>query len=441
MKIFVEKNEIQEIKSNVMVLGLYEDEKVEYEGELGKLINDYILKDEGFKPKFGKIYQTKACNNASFDKLLVIGFGKKSEYRPWEAREIGSKIVKYLEKMPNSYISSIKIERNDNASFYDFAKAYAEGVLLGSYSFNKYKSKKDENEKKLEQVKFIFETEEAFQEVYSAVEYAKIVCEATNYARDLINEPAEVVTPEKLAEIAQGLEGVKVEIFDENKIKEMQMGAYYGVSKGSVRPPRFIHIKYVPQNAKKKIAIIGKGITFDSGGLDLKPASSMLTMKDDMSGAAAVISAIKAIVKLNLNVEVHAIVAACENMISGKAYKPGDILIAKNGKSIEIDNTDAEGRLTLADALCFADELEVDEIIDLATLTGACMVALGSCASGIFGNNELVEKIIKSGENSGEHFWKLPMFKEYKESLKSDIADMRNTGSRWGGASTAAVFL
>ena len=201
-------------------------------------------------------------------------------------------------------------------------------------------------------------------------------------------------------------------------------------------------MKYSCENPKKRIAIIGKGICFDSGGLDIKPASSMLTMKDDMSGAACVLGIMSVIKEFNPQVEVHALIAACENMPGANAYKPGDILTAKNGKTIEVDNTDAEGRLTLADALCYACELGVDEVIDIATLTGACMVALGTQAAGIMGNNkELIHNLISTAERNGERYWELPMFEEYSDSLKSEIADMKNTGSRYGGASTAGVFL
>ena len=214
------------------------------------------------------------------------------------------------------------------------------------------------------------------------------------------------------------------------------------VGRGSSEAPKFIHMKYTCENPKKKIALVGKGITFDSGGLDIKPASSMLTMKDDMSGAACVLGIMSIIKELHPQVEVHGIIAACENMPGCSAYKPGDILTAKNGKTIEVDNTDAEGRLTLADALCYACELGVDEVIDIATLTGACMVALGSQAAGIMGNDgEMVQNLIKTAENNGERFWELPLWDEFGDSLKSDIADMKNTGSRWGGASTAGVFL
>ena len=220
------------------------------------------------------------------------------------------------------------------------------------------------------------------------------------------------------------------------------MGAYLAVARGSVESPKFIHMKYIPQNPKKRIAIIGKGLCFDSGGLDIKPANSMLNMKDDMSGSACILGVMKAISKIKPDVEVHGIIASCENMPSGSSYKPGDILKAMNGKTIEVDNTDAEGRLTLADALCYACELDVEEVIDIATLTGACMVALGSIASGIMGNNnDFVQKIIKTGEIVGEKYWELPMWQEYRDNMDSDVADMKNTGTRYGGASAAGMFL
>ena len=266
-----------------------------------------------------------------------------------------------------------------------------------------------------------------------------------NFARDLANEQPSYATPTKLAEIAQGLKDVEVNVYDKEEIEKMGMGAFLGVARGSSQPPKFIHMHYKGSNQKliqRKIAIIGKGICFDSGGLDLKPPSSMLNMKDDMSAAAAVLGIMSVLKDLKPNCEVHGIIAACENMPGCSAYKPGDILTAKNGKTIEVDNTDAEGRLTLADALCYACELDVDEVIDLATLTGACVVALGTAASGIMGNHQpTIDKLIKCANSGGEKMWQLPMFDEYKESLQSDIADMKNTGSRMGGAQIAGIFL
>lgn len=266
--------------------------------------------------------------------------------------------------------------------------------------------------------------------------------EAMKFTRDLANEPAQNATPTRLAEVAKNIDGIETKIYEKNECERMGMGAFLAVGQGSAQPPKFIHMKYTGKNPKKRIAIIGKGICFDSGGLDIKPASSMLTMKDDMSGAACVLGVMSALSKLQPDIEVHGLIAACENMPSGTSYKPGDILTAKNGKTIEVDNTDAEGRLTLADALCYASELNVDEVIDIATLTGAVVVALGTFVTGIMGNDDdLIKRIIKTAEESGEKYWQLPMYKEYFNSLKSDIADMKNTGSRMGGASAAGVFL
>ena len=305
------------------------------------------------------------------------------------------------------------------------------GALIAEYKFDKYKSEKKDNGVNIVYV-------EANEELVRKAE--KIVA-AMNFARNLANEPAQFATPSELAATACDL-GLETKIYDKDECEKMGMGAFLAVGRGSSQEPKFIHMKYTCNNPKKKIALIGKGITFDSGGLDIKPASSMLTMKDDMSGAACVLGIMSIIKEFNPEVEVHGIIAACENMPGCSAYKPGDILTAKNGKTIEVDNTDAEGRLTLADALCYASELGVDEVIDIATLTGACMVALGSLAAGVMGNDsELVKNLISCANNNGEKFWELPLWDEYADSLKSDVADMRNTGSRWGGASTAGCFL
>ena len=314
----------------------------------------------------------------------------------------------------------------------DYGKSAAIGAIIADYAYDKYKSEKAHH---LDEITFARFSENDLNE-------GIIFGEAMKFTRDLANTPAQIATPTKLSEIAKELEGIETKVFDKEEIARMGMGAYLAVGQGSVQPPKFIHMKYTGKNVKKKIALIGKGICFDSGGLDIKPASSMLTMKDDMSGAACILGVMRALSKLKPDMEVHGIIAACENMPSGSSYKPGDILTAKNGKTIEIDNTDAEGRLTLADALCYACELGVDEVIDIATLTGACMVALGTVASGIMGNDEeMINRVIETAKESGETFWQLPMFKEYFDSLRSDIADMKNTGSRNGGASAAGLFL
>lgn len=381
---------------------------------------------ESFTGKAGQIFVIHTQKEYPSEYILALGLGNENELDNNVIRENAAKAVKKCAELKATSIAF------DFTTDYGFGPAVVMGTSIANYHFDKYKNIKGHR----------------ISEIYlsnvlsDAIEASKVVANALKLARNLSNEPAAFATPSKLAEIAQNLEGIETSVYDEDKIREFGMGAYLAVAQGSVQPPKFIHMKYIPQNPKKRIAIIGKGLCFDSGGLDIKPAASMLNMKDDMSGSACVIAVMQAIAKLRPEVEVHGIVAACENMPSGNSYKPGDIVTAKNGKTIEVDNTDAEGRLTLADALCYACELGVDEVIDIATLTGACMVALGSAASGIMGNNdEFVKDIIETGSYTGEKFWQLPMWQEYRDNMNSDVADMKNTGTRYGGASAAGMFL
>lgn len=413
--------DVKNLPCEVLVINKFEDEKTSEE-----LANTFAVDKDRFEGKFGETYLLHTLGKIPADKILIVGFGKREDFNADKMRRAVAKAVKKLQqiKAKNAYF--------DFDVNCDYGKSAAIGALIADYAFDKYKTEKAE---RLNEITFAKFSEKDVNE-------GIIFGEAMKFSRDLANEPADFATPSKLAEIASSLDGITTQIFDKDEIERMGMGAYLAVGRGSVQPPKFIHMKYTGKNPKKKIALIGKGICFDSGGLDLKPASSMLTMKDDMSGAACVLGVMKALSALAPDVEVHGIIAACENMPSGTSYKPGDILKAKNGKTIEIDNTDAEGRLTLADALCYASELGVDEVIDIATLTGACVVALGTTASGIMGNDEdMISKLIRTAKDSGETFWELPMFPEYKDSLKSDIADMKNTGSRFGGASAAGVFL
>ena len=419
MKLTISEN-LREQKCDVLVINMFEGEKTSQE-----LANKYALDEDNFKGKFKNTYLLQTYDKIPARKILLIGMGKKDEMSLDRAREIGAKVTN---KIKSIHAKTVAIDFDEME---DYIGAVAEGLLIGDYKFDKYKSDKKEEK----EVEVFLNIEEA------DLQYAEIAISAMNMARDLANEPAALITPTKLAEIAQSLD-LSTTVYSGYELEDMNMGAFTAVAKGSSEEPKFIHIKYVPKNPKKKVAIIGKGITFDAAGLDLKPASSMLTMRDDMSGAACVLAVMSKVKELNADIEVHGIIAACENMPGCSAYKPGDILTARNGKTIEVDNTDAEGRLTLADALCFACELGVDEVIDIATLTGACMVALGTQAAAIMGNDEeLIDNLIDAAEDAGERYWPLPMYDEYKDSLKSEIADMKNTGSRWGGASTAGLFL
>lgn len=412
---------VKDTPCEVLVINKFQNEKTSQE-----LANTFAVEKDGFEGKFGQTYLLHTLGKIPADKILIVGFGKKEEFDANKMRLAVSKAVKKLQQI---HAKNACFDFDVNC---DYGKSAAIGALIADYAFDKYKTEKAT---RVEEITFAKFSEKDVRE-------GIIFGEAMKFTRDLANEPAEYATPSKLAEIASNLDGITTKVYDKEEIERMGMGAYLAVGKGSAQAPKFIHMKYCGKNPKKKLAIIGKGICFDSGGLDIKPASSMLTMRDDMSGAACVLGVMRALSSLEPDIEVHGIIAACENMPSGTSYKPGDILRAKNGKTIEVDNTDAEGRLTLADALCYACELGVDEVIDIATLTGACVVALGTNVSGIMGNDEdLISTLIRVAESSGEKFWELPMYPEYKDSLKSDIADMKNTGSRQGGASIAGVFL
>lgn len=420
MEIKVVEN-VKTVETDILVVNLFEGEKTSID-----LANEYAVQEDNFKGKFGETYLLHTYGKEPYRKVLVLGLGKKEELCPNKLREAVVKAVKKCAQMEAKKIGFLL----DGIEF-DYSEQLAIGANIADYRFDKYKSEKKDNK---------------IQELYvqansDNIQKGEKFAAAMTFARNLANEPAQFATPEELASIALDL-GLDTKIYDADECEKMGMGAFLAVARGSKKPPKFIHMKYTCPNPKKRIAIIGKGLCFDSGGLDLKPASSMLTMRDDMSGAAAILGVMSIIKEFNPQIEVNGIIAACENMPGCDAYKPGDILTAKNGKTIEVDNTDAEGRLTLADALCYACELGVDEVIDLATLTGACVVALGSNASGIMGNDEeLIQKLIETGKRNGEKMWELPMWDEYFESLKSEIADMKNTGSRWGGASAAGKFL
>ena len=452
MDISVKHQDMTTALANVIVLGIFEDDKIltpsqeKIDKALNGLISNGLIKKEGFKGKFSDTVIVPTQLKIASDKIMLVGLGKKKEFNCTKLRELCAKITKQLDKSLN--IKNISMEllglKSGNYDIQSCTSAMAEGILISLYDFDKYKNKKTEPQIK----KIRFSTEDTKDEKAAkiALNNTKIICSAMDFAKDLINEPAQNATPENISQIAKNLStniGLSFKVYNKKQLSEMNFNAFLAVGQGSEQEPKFIHLTYKPtKKAKKKIVLIGKGITFDSGGLDIKPANSMLTMKTDMSGCATVLGVIQAIAALKPDIEVHALSALCENMPSGKSYKQGDVLVAKNGKTIEVDNTDAEGRLTLADVLTFADELDADEVIDIATLTGACIVALGQNITGIMGNNpNMIKNIINIGKKSGETLWELPIFDDMQEMLKSDIADMRNTGSRFAGASVAGRFL
>lgn len=322
----------------------------------------------------------------------------------------------------------------------DHGLTVAEGAVLGAYRFNRYKTKGEDD-------RFVVP-----QEVWVAggleesMEEGKVLGEVQNYARDLANEPGNVVTPAELAAKAMALAeryGASIRVLDESAMMDLGMNAVLAVGMGSANPPRFIHMSRVVSSPKAKVALIGKGLTFDSGGLNVKPGDSMKTMKGDKTGACAVLGAFMGICELGLPVDVHVMIAAAENMPDGRAYRPDDIIKTYSGKTVEILNTDAEGRMTLVDVIAYACEQDVDYVVDVATLTGACAVALGENTAGLFSpDDSLAEDLSRAFSSSGERVWRMPLDDEFlRESLRSNVADLVQCGSRYGGAITAAMLL
>jgi len=382
---------------------------------------------------------------ASGSKTLYI---KLKEFSSEEIKVAASKA--YL-ALKNFTFTSAKIEANIDAKL--FSPAFAEGVILGGYTFERYKSEKTE---------FLLQTihitsknqSESCEEVNKIIEEASVIANSVNFVRDIVNSAPDDSTPIHVADIAESVAkegGFECALYDEKFLKAESMGAFLSVARASAHPPRFVHLSYTPKLGAptKRIALIGKGLTYDSGGLSLKPADYMVTMKSDKAGACAVIGIMQAVAKLNLNVEIHGFLGLCENMIGGNAYKPDDVLKAKNGKTIEIRNTDAEGRLVLADVLCYAQEYAkkssqpFDYMIDMATLTGACVVALGEYTSGVMGHSEELKNMLLDAANEADDLIApLPFNKHLKKLIKSEIADISNcSSSRYGGAITAAMFL
>ncbi len=324
-----------------------------------------------------------------------------------------------------------------------YYQTFVEGILLGNYSFDKYKADK----KKPTNLSVFFYADNQ-KKLNQAISLGATVMEGVNFTKELQNEPGSVLIPNELAKRIKNTlpeAGVKVTVFNENEIKKRKMGGLLAVGMGSANPPRFIIMEYKGGSKNKKaktIALVGKGVTFDSGGISIKPASNMGEMKADMSGAAVVAGTVLAAAKAKLPVNVIGIIPSAENMPSGSSMRPGDIVITSSGKSIEVDNTDAEGRMILSDALNYASQLKPDVIIDLATLTGACVVALGEFVAGLFTKDDkLAEDLYLKGLKTFDRLWRLPMWDDYNELISSDVADVKNVGGRWGGAITAAKFL
>jgi leucyl aminopeptidase len=372
--------------------------------------------------------------------LLLIGGGKSDKFTASDVRKLAGTAVRFLK--PRG-LRSLAFVAPDGAPAEEAAKAAVEGAFVGDFDPDTYKS--DRKDQAIDSLTVVASGDQA--RLQKAVDEGRIIGESQNFTRELVNEPSNRLTPTLLGRRAQAMAqevGLKCEVYGADKIKELKMGAFWGVAQGSDEPPALIVLRYEPAGAPATpvLGLVGKGITFDTGGISIKPADGMEKMKYDMAGGAAMIGAMRGIALLKPKTKVIAVICATENMPSGKAQKPGDVQIAMSGKSIEIINTDAEGRLVLADGLCYARQLGCTHLIDAATLTGAVVVALGYVNAGVFANDQqMYEHFNRALEKSGEKFWRLPLDEEYREIIKSNIADIVNSGGRYGGAVTAAMFL
>jgi leucyl aminopeptidase len=412
------------------------------DGRAGGLVKG-VLEAEKFAGKAGTVTHIHAGDRLTSPRLVIVGLGARRELSPETIRRAAGSGIRRARDLG---ARTVAIEvLGDRLPPRRRAHAVTEGLILGTYAFERYK--REASERFVDEALVVPSEPRSARDVGEGVRTGETFARATWFARDLVNAPANEVHPTHLAEEAERMAQaprLSAKILDRAECAELGMGAFLGVAAGSEQPPKFIHLTYQPSGRPiRRVAVIGKGITFDAGGLDLKSAEGMLRMKNDMSGAAAVLGIMRALPALRPKVEVHGLIAATENMPSGTAFRPGDVLRAMNGTTIEIGNTDAEGRLTLADVLCYAVQtIKPDEMIDMATLTGACVVALGPLCAGLMANRQgLANRLLSAAEAAGERVWQLPLLDEYREHLKSDVADLNNVGPRGGGAITAGLFL
>jgi leucyl aminopeptidase len=444
MRILLETSPIEELSADALAVICYE----EAEADSALAAQEGWLSELRASQEFtGKLYEIAVLHRPrgiAAKRLVVVGGGKREKFSSVEARRAAGILVRTLKSKGVRSIALL-VEQPDTA------EAITEGALLGAWEADKYKSDPKKNDKQIETFTLAVPgplSQDDAGVLNGSLERGRVIAEGQNLARTLVNEPANKLLPADLMEAARQMandSGLRCEVLDREAMAKLGMGALLGVAQGSSNPPFLVVIQYVPEapgNSADHLALVGKGVTFDTGGLSIKPSESMERMKYDMAGAAAVIGAMQAIAKLKPTIRVTAYIPTVENMINGKAQRPGDIVTALSGKTIEVLNTDAEGRLILADALTYANRQGVTHIVDAATLTGAIGVALGHHNIGAFTNDEpLLARFLAAAKTAGEKTWQLPMDEEYKEYLKSAFADLPNVGGRYGGSISAAWFL
>ncbi|MHB1132584.1 MAG: leucyl aminopeptidase [Chloroflexota bacterium] len=451
MKVEVKVASVTEHVTPLLVINLFENvaEPTGATGAIDRALGGFIAGLIGRKEITGKLNEVTIFHTMGklpAERVAVIGLGKKEEFTLERARQAAGSVARRVQQLKIERFATIAHGGQAGLSPAEAGQAVVEGSQLATYRYLRYKTEDADSRPSIQEMTIVEQDQAKVQELERGVTRGRVLAEATIFSRDLANGPGNLVTPSYLAEQAQEMaarHGLECQILGPEEMRRLGMGALLGVAQGSAQEPRLIVLRYNGGGeGAKTLGFVGKGITFDSGGISIKPGDKMDEMKFDMSGAAAVIGAMSAIAQLKPAVNVLAVAPATENLPSGTAYKPGDILTAMNGKTIEVLNTDAEGRIVLADAVAYAAQQGADLLIDLATLTGACVVALGYHATGAIGNNDqLVAGLIAAGQRTGERVWQLPAWDEYRDQIKSDIADVKNTGGRPGGAITGALFL
>jgi leucyl aminopeptidase len=415
----------------------------ELDGALDGVISR-LLRDGDVKGKKNETTLIHTLGRIASPRLLVLGVGKSDAFDPQVLRNAVAVAARYLRHLGAESVA-VSADASLGLAPDVCARAIVEGAILGLYRFLVHK-KEPEDSKEISELILVEADASRIDAVRAGAERGRAGAEATNWARDLANEPANYMTPSELAERARAVaqeQGLEYEVFEREQMQEMGMGALLGVAQGSRQPPKVIVLRYQGAGPEAKpMGLVGKGITFDTGGISIKPSQGMQEMKGDMAGGAEVIAATRALAQLKAKVNVTVVVPATENMPGGSAQRPGDVVRAMNGKTIEVINTDAEGRLILADALCYARKLGLSPVVDVATLTGSMAITLGKVAFGAMTNDEgLLDRIRQAAEDAGEKVWQLPLFEEYKEKLDSEVADLKNVGGREAGSITAALFL
>jgi len=447
-------------EASVLAVPVFEEEVQGEKGlyaELDRRLSGHLAaaaRDEDFEGKPDQCLALRTLGKLRAQQVLLLGMGPREAAQAslpktgFEALRMAAGKASRAARKAGAKRLAFVAPRFPGQTAHE-ARAIVEGALLGAYRFDRYKTEPKKGKDTEGLVVLLPQGLERSKEVKEAVALARVVSAAVSWARDQVNEPPLACTPTRLAQAARDLAkeaGLHAEVLGPREIAGLRMGMFLGVTRGSAEEPRLVKLSYLPKGAAAKkppTVFVGKAITFDSGGLSLKPTESMVEMKTDMAGAAAAIAAMKVVAELAPPFPVHALVGACENMPGGRAYKPSDVLIARNGKTVEVTNTDAEGRLVLGDVLAWGVEtLAPALVVDLATLTGACVVALGPTTVGAFGpDGPAVDAVLAAARAAGEDTWRLPLTDAMQEELKSEVADMKNAGARYGGSISAALFL